>query len=117
MHQPGGQHAAVLPLLRIRIRHTTGSNKDTCPFRPGVIARSLGFGHLTAHGFRSTFRDWAAESSSYPEAVAALAHAVTDDVVAAYRRTNFLEMRAQMLAAWARFVAGEGNVVELKRAV
>jgi integrase len=50
---------------------------------------------LTVHGFRSTFRDWAAESTSYPREVAemALAHAIGDKVEAAYRRGDLFEKR------------------------
>jgi len=59
------------------------------------------------HGFRSSFRDWAAEQMSHiPDAVAeaALAHAVPDKVVAAYKRTNFLEMRRGLLEGWAGYL-------------
>ncbi|KRA81620.1 hypothetical protein ASD76_13945 [Altererythrobacter sp. Root672] len=60
-----------------------------------------------AHGFRSSFRDWAAERMhSIPDAVAeaALAHAVLDRVVRAYKRTKFLEMRRKLLEAWAQYL-------------
>ena len=64
----------------------------------------------TPHGFRSSFRDWAAEQMhEIPDAVAeaALAHVVPDKVVRAYKRTNFIEMRRTLLEAWAAFlVAG-----------
>jgi integrase len=59
------------------------------------------------HGFRSSFRDFAAEQMPGipdPVAEAALAHAVPDKVVAAYKRTDFLEMRRQLLDAWADFL-------------
>ena len=62
---------------------------------------------FNAHGFRSSFRDWAAETMpEIPDAVAeaALAHVVPDKVVAAYKRTTFLEMRRGLLDAWGRFV-------------
>jgi len=58
----------------------------------------------TVHGFRSSFRDWAAEARvDIPDAVAeaALAHAVSDNVVAAYKRTSFIEMRRTLMNAWA----------------
>jgi integrase len=61
----------------------------------------------TVHGFRSSFRDWAAERMpAIPDAVAeaALAHVVSDNVVRAYKRTEFLEMRRELLGAWATFV-------------
>ena len=71
------------------------------------------------HGFRSTFRDWAAERSNYPRDVAemALAHAIGDKVEAAYRRGDLFEKRRLMMADWAAFLAhGEkpANVVPLR---
>ena len=62
----------------------------------------------TPHGFRSSFRDWAAEKMPHipdPVAEAALAHKVDNKVVAAYKRTNFLEMRHTLLCEWGRFCA------------
>lgn len=61
----------------------------------------------TVHGFRSSFRDWAAERmSEIPDAVAeaALAHVTPDKVVRAYKRTDFIEMRRKLLQAWGEFV-------------
>ena len=60
---------------------------------------------LTAHGFRSTFRDWAAERTGYPNEVAemALAHAVGDRVEAAYRRGDLFDKRVRIMADWAVF--------------
>ena len=74
------------------------------------------------HGFRSTFRDWAAERTNYPKDLAdmALAHAVGDKVDAAYRRGDMLEKRRQMMQAWASFCdlpAKSGDVVAIKRKV
>lgn len=59
----------------------------------------------TVHGFRSAFRDWAAEQTSYPGEVAeaALAHTVANKVEAAYRRTNYLDKRREMMADWAAY--------------
>lgn len=60
----------------------------------------------TPHGFRSSFRDWAAEKMPHipdPVAEAALAHKVDNKVVAAYKRTNFLEMRHSLLNEWGNF--------------
>ncbi len=61
------------------------------------------------HAFRSSFRDWAAEKMPEipdPVAEAALAHAVPDKVVRAYKRTTFLEMRRKLLDAWGLFILG-----------
>jgi len=67
----------------------------------------------TVHGMRSTFRDWAEESTSYPHEVkeAALAHAVKNKVEAAYRRTDLFEKRVDMMDAWASYAAGAGAKV------
>ncbi|MEE1611894.1 tyrosine-type recombinase/integrase [Microvirga sp. CF3016] len=73
---------------------------------------------ITAHGFRSSFRDWAAETTSLPREVAemALAHAVENKVEAAYRRGDLLEKRRQLMEHWAHFVAGEVEANEAERA-
>ena len=59
---------------------------------------------LTAHGFRSTFRDWAAEATDYPSEVVemALAHVVTNKVEAAYRRGDLFEKRKGLMRDWER---------------
>lgn len=60
---------------------------------------------ITVHGFRSTFRDWCAESTNYPADVAemALAHTLRDKTEAAYRRGDLFEKRARLMADWARY--------------
>jgi integrase len=60
---------------------------------------------ITVHGFRSTFRDWCAESTNYPSDVAemALAHALRDKTEAAYRRGDLFEKRARLMADWANY--------------
>lgn len=64
---------------------------------------------VTVHGFRSSFRDWAAEQTSFPGEVAeaALSHAVPNAVEAAYRRTDFFDKRRDMMDAWGRFATGK----------
>lgn len=73
----------------------------------------------TVHGFRSTFRDWAAEQTSHPGEVAeaALAHTVPKAVEAAYRRTDFFDKRRDMMDAWAIFATGGGGaeVIRLRQ--
>lgn len=68
----------------------------------------LGRSDLTVHGFRSTFRDWAAETTSYPGEVVemALAHSVKSKVEAAYRRGDLMEKRRSLMDDWARYCAG-----------
>jgi integrase len=60
---------------------------------------------ITVHGFRSTFRDWAAECTSYPREMCefALAHTLSSEVEAAYLRTDMLEKRRQLMKDWAKF--------------
>jgi integrase len=60
---------------------------------------------ITVHGFRSTFRDWAAERTNFPREVAemALAHSVGDKVEAAYRRGDLFDKRRRLMEAWARY--------------
>ena len=62
----------------------------------------------TAHGFRSSFRDWAAETTSFSNEVAemALAHTVKSKVEAAYRRGDLLAKRREMMNQWAGFCVG-----------
>ena len=60
---------------------------------------------VTTHGFRSSFRDWAGDHTSFPRDVveAALAHAIENRTEAAYRRSDALEKRRKLMAAWADF--------------
>ena len=62
----------------------------------------------TPHGFRSTFRDWVAEQTTWPAdlAEAALAHVVSDKTVAAYQRGSMLEKRRKLMAAWGDYCDG-----------
>jgi integrase len=66
----------------------------------------MGRGDLTTHGFRSSFRDWAAERTHFPSEVVemALAHAVGSKVEAAYRRGDLFEKRRKLMDAWAEFL-------------
>jgi integrase len=68
---------------------------------------------VTVHGFRSTFRDWAAECTDLPDRTIemALAHAVGSAVTRAYLRTSEIERRSTLMSLWARFLGGTDNVV------
>jgi integrase len=74
---------------------------------PRVLGQ-LGHGDVTVHGFRSTFRDWAGETTAHPrEAIeAALAHQLKDRAEAAYARGNLLAKRRDLMADWAAYCAG-----------
>ncbi|MXW68105.1 MAG: DUF4102 domain-containing protein [Gemmatimonadales bacterium] len=87
---------------------------------PGVRRGSLGITAMSAllkrldiaavpHGFRSSFRDWAAEETDHPREVAeaALAHVVQNRVEAAYRRTDLFERRRRLMEDWAGYLARE----------
>jgi integrase len=65
----------------------------------------MGWADITTHGFRSTFRDWAAEQTNFPREVAemALAHAIENKVEAAYRRGGLFQKREKLMAAWALY--------------
>ncbi|UUL83440.1 tyrosine-type recombinase/integrase [Sphingomonas qomolangmaensis] len=74
--------------------------------------KEMGGGVATVHGMRSTFRDWCAERMKHvPGEVAevALAHLPENKVEAAYRRTMYLEQRAELMMAWGEFLDGEGD--------
>jgi integrase len=85
------------------------------------VLRRMGRGDVTVHGFRSTFRDWAAERTNFPSEVVemALAHAVGDKVEAAYRRGDLFEKRRRLMAEWATYcnapaVGGRDKVVPMR---
>src|SRR5579871_3447912 len=60
---------------------------------------------ITCHGFRSTFKDWASETTRYPKELTeiALAHAIASDVEAAYRRGDMLEIRRRLMCDWTKY--------------
>ncbi len=65
--------------------------------------------NITVHGFRSTFRDWAAETTNFPSEVVemALAHRISNSVEAAYRRGDLMEKRRALMHAWQEYCARE----------
>jgi integrase len=84
------------------------------------LLQRMGRGDLTVHGFRSTFRDWAAERTNFPSEVAemALAHSVGSKVEAAYRRGDLFDKRRRLMEAWAEYCAKtpseKGSVIALR---
>lgn len=94
----------------------TKVNEFMFPGRPGrplsngallVLLKRMNRSDLTAHGFRSSFRDWVAEQTNFPRDVAemALSHAIRDKVEAAYRRGDLLEKRRRMMEVWATYAS------------
>jgi integrase len=88
-----------------------------------MLLRRMGRDDLTAHGFRSSFRDWAAERTNFPAEVAemALAHTVSDKTVAAYNRSDLFERRRRLMQQWAMFCttppaqARQSNVAPIRQ--
>ncbi|MGZ4995375.1 MAG: tyrosine-type recombinase/integrase [Methylobacter sp.] len=82
-----------------------GTKKGLSNMAMLAVLKRMDRADITVHGFRSTFRDWAAESTAYPGEVVemALAHAIKNQVEAAYRRGDLLEKRSRLMEEWARF--------------
>jgi integrase len=70
---------------------------------------------VTVHGFRSAFRTWCEEQTSYPRSVteAALAHVNSDKTEAAYQRSDLFDRRRDLMRAWADFCTGKGTIIKL----
>jgi integrase len=81
--------------------------------------RRMGRDDITVHGFRSTFRDWASEQTSFPHETCehALAHRISDKAEAAYRRGDQFEKRRKLMEAWAAFCEPKsgGNIIRLAK--
>lgn len=76
-----------------------------------MLLRRMGVEGVTVHGFRSTFRDWAAEVANAPREIAemSLAHQVGSDVERAYARSDLLEKRRILMETWSEFVSGQNG--------
>ena len=98
---PRTSHTADSPLLFPSMNGKTISDATV-----GKLLRQQGV-DATAHGFRSTFRDWASEQTDAPHAVmeAALAHSIPNAVEAAYARSDLFEKRRELMQRWSDFVA------------
>jgi integrase len=87
------------------------------------VLRRMGRAGITAHGFRSTFRQWCAEQTNFPREIAeaSLAHVNPDEVEAAYQRSDLLERRRKLMEAWASYCTSSpakrtGAVVPMREA-
>ncbi len=87
-----------------------------------TLLRRMGRTEVTAHGFRSTFRDWAAERTNYANHIveAALAHTIENKTERAYRRTDLLEKRRRLMNDWAKYcyspvAVQSNNVINLRK--
>jgi integrase len=77
-----------------------------------AVLDRMGYGHVTVHGFRSTFATWAEECTDYPDGVreAALAHKYKSETTAAYQRGQKLEKRRVLMKDWAQFLEGSSVI-------
>jgi integrase len=85
-----------------------------------MLLRRMGHDGLTVHGFRSSFRDWCGDATSFPREIAehALAHQVGDYTEQAYRLATALAKRRKLMDAWGRYCTAPGkknNVVPFER--
>lgn len=119
----GTEHRVPLAARCLTILERTKALSDSGPFVfPGrrrskplsnmvflMALRRMKHADLTAHGFRSTFRDWAAERTNTPRAVceAALAHTLRDKTEAAYFRSDLFDLRRGLMDAWAKFATSK----------
>ncbi|MEN0087689.1 MAG: integrase arm-type DNA-binding domain-containing protein [Pseudomonadota bacterium] len=82
-----------------------------------MLLRRMGETEITVHGFRSSFRDWAGDQTSFPRDIAegCLAHLVGSEIERAYRRSDALEKRRKLMEAWGHYLTGHalGSVVAL----
>lgn len=109
--------AAAVAVLKARKENRLGDlvfpgtrqDKPLSDMSLSAVLRRMGRSDITVHGFRSTFRDWCAESvaNSFPREVCehALAHSLPDKVEAAYRRGDLIEKRTLLMQAWADYCA------------
>jgi integrase len=126
----GREHRAPLPGQAVALLASLGrANEWVFPSRNDrplsnmamlmLLKQRMERPNLTVHGFRSCFRDWAAEVSPFPRELAesALAHALADKTEAAYQRGDLLEKRRLMMQTWADFCdrSGSAKVVPLER--
>ena len=129
----GREHRVPLPKAAVAILRARQKSGDKSVFVfPGrkygkaisnmamlQTLRRMGRDDLTVHGFRSTFRDWAAEQTAFAREVAeaALAHTIGDKVEAAYRRGDLFEKRRKLMDAWATYCGtakADGKVIPIR---
>lgn len=96
----------------------TKTGKPISDMSMTALLRRMDYNDITVHGFRSTFRDWAGEITSFPREVieAALAHGIKDKAEAAYARSDLFDKRRLLMDAWANAASVErrpSNIVAL----
>jgi len=111
----GTEH--VVPLVPAATKILSARPKDSPPFRLSengmlyYLQRTLDLPAYTVHGFRSSFRDWASETTTFQSEVIemALAHTIRDKTEAAYRRGSLLAKRRLLMEAWAAYLLPGGK--------
>ena len=98
----------------------TKAGKPISDMSMTAVLRRIGRDRITVHGFRSTFRDWAGETTAFPREVieAALAHGLKDKTEAAYARSDLFDKRRDLMETWARAtkqVDATSNVVAISK--
>lgn len=95
----------AMPRQGLYVFPGTKENKPLSDMSLSAVLRRMKKDSVTVHGFRSTFRDWCAEHSNFPRAVAehALAHKLPDKTEAAYQRGDLLTKRVALMQAWADY--------------
>jgi integrase len=106
--RPSSSPAFVFPGLR------PGRPQSNMVFAMALRRRGL---NVTAHGFRSSFRDWAGDETTFPRELieAALSHVIGDKAEQAYRRSDAIDRRRELMDAWNRYLEGSAaNVIRLR---
>ncbi len=111
------EHRVPLSKRALEVLESVGRHQGSPLIFPGIgfkplsdmtlsaVLKRMNLSQFTVHGFRSTFRDWAAETTPYPNEVVemALAHTIANKAEAAYRRGDLLQKRRQLMDDWAEF--------------
>ncbi|WP_247478991.1 integrase [Bradyrhizobium sp. CW9] len=104
------RHHPALPYIEAPafMKQLAGASGTAAENAMLAVLDRLGCGHVTVHGFRSTFATWAEECTDYPDGVreAALAHKYESETTAAYHRGQKLEKRRALMKDWAVFLGG-----------
>jgi integrase len=98
-----------------------GRDKPLSNMAMEMMLRRMQVENATVHGFRSSFRDWAGNVSSFPREVVetALAHVIGDKAEQAYRRSDALEKRRKLMESWVAYCDAQSsaNVVQIRKTI
>ena len=104
----GREHRVPLAPAAIALMGKPRSQGRIFDARDDSIWRRAKAAGVTVHGFRSSFRDWAGEATTFPREIAemSLAHAIGNQAERAYARSDLIDKRREILAQWAAFCTG-----------